>query len=275
MELKVTQYEVRKSIALITLNRPERMNTWTGRMHHEYRHCLEQANNDADVRAIVVTGAGRAFCAGADSRALEGHVRKGGYDPGTPAQMPEPGYGVDENFDALFAYHFGLRKPVIAAINGAAAGVGLVLACFADIRFASAGVKLTTAHGKLNLPAEYGLSWQLPRLIGLAPAMELLLTSRVFLAEEALALRLVHRVCAAEHLLEETLAYVGALVAPVSPASLRNTRWQVYRDLQRTAPAAVRESNELLDAMTKEDDFREGVAAFTEKRAPRWTGGWS
>ena len=272
MELKVTTYEVRNSIALITLRRPERMNTWTGRMHHEYRHCLEQANHAADVRAIVVTGAGRAFCAGADSRALEGHVSNGGYDPGTPSVMPEPGYGIDINFDALFAYHFGLNKPVIAAINGAAAGVGLVLACFADIRFAAAGAKLTTAHGKLNLPAEYGLSWQLPRLIGLAPAMELLLSSRVFLAEEALALRLVHRVCAAEHLLEETLAYVDALVAAVSPASLRNTRWQVYRDLHRALPAAVQESNELLDTMTKDDDFREGVAALTEKRAPHWTG---
>ena len=219
LELKVTRYEVLDEIAVITLNRPERLNTWTGRMHHEYRHCLSLANDDAKVRAIVVTGAGRGFCAGADSRALEGHVRTGGYSPGTPEQMPEPGYGVDPNFDALFAYHFGLRKPVIAAINGAAAGVGLVLACYADVRFAAAGAKFTTAHGKLNLPAEYGLSWLLPRLIGLSRAMELLLSSRVFFAEEALAMGLVTQVLPAESVLPATLAYTRALIRTVSPNS--------------------------------------------------------
>jgi enoyl-CoA hydratase/carnithine racemase len=270
MELKVTRYAVQDAIATITLHRPERMNTWTGRMHHEYRHCLALANDDASVRAILVTGAGRAFCAGADSRALEGHVSKGGYDPGTPERMPEPGYGVDPNFDELFAYHFGLRKPVIAAINGAAAGVGLVLACFADIRFCAAGAKLTTAHGKLNLPAEYGLSWLLPRLIGLSPALELLISSRIFLAEEAHALRLVHRVCPPERVLDDAREYARNLVASVSPGSLRQTRWQVYRDLQRPLPAAVRDASVVLDEMTRDANFAEGVAAFAEKRVPRW-----
>jgi enoyl-CoA hydratase/carnithine racemase len=270
VELKVTRYEVRGRVAVITLDRAQRLNAWTGRMHHEYRHCLAMANEAAEVRAIVVTGAGRAFCAGADSRALEGHVGKGGYDPGTPERMPEPGYGIDEGFDALFAYHFGLAKPVLAAMNGAAAGVGLVLACFADIRFCAQGAKLTAAHGRLNLPAEYGLSWLLPRLIGLAPALELLLSSRVFLAEEALALRLVHRVCAPERVLDEALDYANALVDSVSPGSLRQTRWQVYRDLQRPLPAAVQDACALLDAMTRQRDFAEGVAAFVGKRPPRW-----
>ncbi|MEJ5221927.1 MAG: enoyl-CoA hydratase-related protein, partial [Tepidiforma sp.] len=211
MELKVTRYTAAHGVAVITLHRPERLNAWTGRMHTEYRWCLQQAEADPTVRVIVVTGAGRGFCAGADARALEGHIEKGGYDPGTPAELPTPGFGVRPEFDHDFAYHFGLAKPTIAAINGPAAGVGLVLACFCDIRFAAAGAKLTTAHGRLGLPAEYGLSWLLPRLIGLSAAMELLLSSRVFLAEEAEQLGLVHRVLPADELMPAVLDYARRL----------------------------------------------------------------
>src|SRR5690606_12142992 len=181
-----------------------------------------------------------------DAEALEGHVARGGYDPGTPDALAQPGYGTAPEFDAPFAYHFGLGKPVIAAINGPAAGVGLALACFADLRFAAAGAKLTTAHGKLNLPAEYGLSWLLPRMIGLTRATELLLSSRVFLAEEALTLGLVNAVYPAEALLDETRAYAKNLIATVSPESLRQTRWQIYRDLHRDVASAVNDSEELL-----------------------------
>ena len=185
-EFKAVQYQVEQGIATITLNRPHRMNAWTGRMHTEYRSALLLAEKDPAIRIIVVTGEGRGFCVGADTKALEGHIEKGGYDPGTPDDLAQPGFGIRPEFDASFAYHFGLTKPVIAAINGPAAGVGLVLACFADIRFAATGVKLTTAHGKLNLPAEFGLSWLLPRLIGLTRANDILLTSRVVMTEEAL-----------------------------------------------------------------------------------------
>ena len=118
MELKATALAVEDGIATIWLNRPHRMNAWTGRMHAEYRWCLAMADADVAVRVIVVTGKGRAFCVGGDAEALQGHVRKGGYDPGTPADMAQPGYGTDPNFNASFAYHFGLQKPVIAAMNG-------------------------------------------------------------------------------------------------------------------------------------------------------------
>src|SRR5215510_9174402 len=246
MDLKVILYTVTDNIATITLNRPHRMNAWTGRMHTEYRWALDQAERDPSVHAIVVTGAGRAFCAGADARALEGHVEKGRYDPGTPAELAKPGYGVRPEFDADFAYHFSLTKPVIAAINGPAAGVGLVIACYTDIRFAAAGAKLTTAHGKLNLPAEFGLSWLLPRLIVLSRASELLLTSRIFLAEEALSLGLVNAVLPPDELLPYTYNYTRNLVATVSPGSLRETKRQMYADLHRDVAAAVRDSQALV-----------------------------
>jgi len=274
MELKVTRYDVREGIATITLNRPERLNAWTGRMHTEYRWCLAQAEADPAVRVIVVTGAGRGFCAGADARALEGQAAKGGYDPGTPEDIPTPGFGVRPEFDADFAYHFGLSKPVIAAINGPAAGVGLVLACFCDLRFAAAGAKLTAAHGRLGLPAEYGLSWLLPRLIGASRAMELLLSSRVFLAEEAEAMGLVHRVVPGDQLLDEVYAYAGGLVRHVAPSSLAATKRQLYTDLHRDVGSAVRESRALLDEAMRGPDFREGVAALLAKREPQfWPGG--
>ena len=246
------------------------MNAWIGRTHTEYRWVLAEAERDPTVRAIVVTGAGRAFCVGADSRALEGHVAKGRYDSGTTEDIAKPGYGVRSEFDIDFAYHFGLTKPVIAAINGPAAGIGLVLACYADLRFAAAGTKLTTAHGKLNLPAEYGLSWLLPRMIGLTRANDLLLTSRVVLAEEALAMGLVNAVVPPEELLPYTYNYVRTLITTVSPGSLRESKRQIYSDLHRDVRAAIIESVALVERLVTEPDFAEGVSAFVEKRPPQW-----
>ena len=272
MELKAVQYAVDEGLATITLNRPHRMNAWTGRMHTEYRWALLQAEQDVEVRAIIVTGAGRGFCVGADTQALQGHVARGGYDPGTPDTLAEPGYGRLPAFDANFAYHFGLSKPVIAAINGPAAGIGLVLACYADIRFAAPGVKLTTAHGKLNLPAELGLSWLLPRMIGLARANDLLFTSRVFFTEEAQEMGLINRIVDADTLQLETRMYALQMIRSVSPASLRESKRQVYTDLHRDLAPAVLDSEALVSSMMREPDYAEGVAAFLEKRPPHWTG---
>lgn len=270
MELKVVRLEQHGPVAIVTLDRPERLNAWTGRMHTEYRWALARADEDRNARVIVVTGAGRGFCAGADSRALSGHVERGGYDAGTPDPLERPGFGVDARFDHDFAYHFGLSKPVIAAINGPAAGVGLVLACYCDLRFAAAGAKLTTAHGRLGLPAEYGLSWLLPRLIGLTRANDLLLSSRVVLAEEAAAMGLVNEVVPGEQLMERVLSYAREMATTVSPASLRATRRQIYRDLHGDVGSSVRAAQALLEEMTSGPDFAEGVAALREKRPPRF-----
>ena len=269
-ELKVTSYEVTDAVATITLVRPERLNAWTGRMHTEYRANLARAADDRSVRVIVVTGAGRGFCAGADSRALEGHVERGGYDPGTGPGLARPGYGVRPEFDADFAYHFGIPKPIIAAVNGPAAGVGFALACYCDLRFAASGAKLTTSHGRLGLPAEYGLSWLLPRLIGLTRAADLLLSSRVVLAEEAAHLGLVNQVFGPDNLMAATYDYARRLATEISPASLAATKLQMYLDLHRDAATSVRDAADRLDLMMKDDDFTEGVAALTERRTPRF-----
>jgi enoyl-CoA hydratase/carnithine racemase len=272
MDLRAVRYHVDldNGIATVTLDRPERLNAWTGRMHTEYRWCLARAESDPAVRAIVVTGAGRGFCAGADARALEQHAERGGYDDGVREPLAEPGYGVRPEFDHAFAFHFGLAKPVIAAINGPAAGIGLVLACFCDLRFAAAGAKLTTSAPRLGLPAEYGLSWVLPRLVGVGHATDLLLSSRVVLAEEAATMGLVNKVLPPDELLPHTYAYAQALAHEVSPAAVRATKRQIYGDLHGDVGTAVERSVELIDRMMGEPDYAEGVAAYVDRRPPRF-----
>jgi enoyl-CoA hydratase/carnithine racemase len=269
-ELKVTRYAVADAVATITLNRPERLNAWTGRMNTEYRSLLARAAADPGVRVIVVTGAGRGFCAGADTRALEGHVERGAYDPGTGPELESPGYGVRPEFDAEFAYQFGILKPIIAAVNGPAAGVGFALACYCDLRFAAAGAKLTTAHGRLGLPAEFGLSWLLPRLIGITRAADVLLSSRVVLAEEAAEIGLVNRVVPAPELPVVVGDYARSLATGVSPASLAATKLQLYTDLHRDAAASARDADDRLRRMMGEGDFAEGVAAMRDRRPPEF-----
>ena len=272
LELKSTEFEVdQEGIATIWLSRPKRMNAWTGRMHTEYRYLLSRAEQDRGVRGIVVTGRGKGFCVGGDSDALTGHIKKGGYDSGTSDEIEWPGYGVSDDFDALFAYHYGLSKPIVAAINGPVAGVGLALACFVDIRFAAPGIKLTTAHGKLNLPAEYGLSWVLPRLVGLGRANDLLLTSRVFYSEEALSIGLVNQLFDSVNIVQQARGYLHEMVRAVSPNSIKQTRWQIYKDLHRDAASSVEDSERLLKEMMKEKDYQEGVQAFLDKRNPKWS----
>ncbi|MEC8299137.1 MAG: enoyl-CoA hydratase-related protein [Pseudomonadota bacterium] len=271
MEYKVIELETRDQISTITLNRPDRLNAWTMRMHAEYRAALKAADEDANVRAIIVTGNGKGFCAGADSLALEA-VKKKGYGSAEKDELVWPGAGISEDFRASFAYHYGLSKPLVAAINGPAAGVGLVIACYADIRFSVPGVKFTTSHGRLNFPAEYGLSWVLPRIIGLGKANDLLLTSRIFLSDEAYKLGLVNYLVPRSELMNRTRAYVQNMITTVSPRSLQETRHQVYKDLHRNIASSVEESERLIVDMSKDQDFKEGLDAYLEKRNPQWKG---
>jgi enoyl-CoA hydratase/carnithine racemase len=273
VERKVTTYEVSDGVAVVTLNRPDRMNAWTARMELEYRLALADADRDPDVRVAVVTGAGRGFCVGADKDALVGIVDTGRYGAETSVDrepLPMPGAGVRPDFDHGFSYPYGLTKPLIAAMNGPVAGVGFVLACFADIRFAAEGAKFTTSFARLGLPAEHGVSWVLPRLVGVARAADLLFSSRVILAEEAERMGLVNAVLPPGELLPHTLDYARRMAAEVSPWSLLTLKRQLYGDQLRSLHEAATEAEAKMHEAFTQPDFKEGVAALTEKRPPQF-----
>jgi enoyl-CoA hydratase/carnithine racemase len=274
VELKVTRYRVDPNgVATIELSRPTRKNSWTGRMHTEYRWCCATAEGDPKVRVIVVTGdpAGGAFCVGADSDALAGHVDRGGYDAGLPAEIPMPGSGVHPFLDAHFAWQLGLRVPIVVAINGACAGVALALAAFSDVRFVAATATLATAAPKLGLPAEYGLSWMLPRLIPRLHATDVLLSGRKFSGQEAASWGFAIAAATPEQTIQRAMAYATMLATEVSPASIQMTKRQLAIDLLRhDVGESVREADALLGHAMTQADFVEGVAALRERRPPKF-----
>jgi enoyl-CoA hydratase/carnithine racemase len=251
---QVVRSEIEDGVAVVTLNRPDRLNAWTAEMEVAYFDALDAAAVDEAVRVVVVTGAGRGFCAGADMDALRGL--------GTGSKWAGSG--------RLTTHALGIPKPIIAAVNGACAGLGLVHALMCDLRFAAAGAKFTTAFVRRGLIAEHGSSWLLPRLIGHARALDLLLSGRVFLAEEALSLGLVNRVVPAESLMAETLAYGRDLAANCSPAAMATIKSQVYRHWDEALAPSLAESNGLMAKSLREPDFREGVASFVERRPPKF-----
>lgn len=275
MELTATRYDVDGHVATLTLDRPHRRNAWTGRMHREYRWAMTEAEADPAVRVIIVTGAasddGRtAFCVGADTKALDGHREAGAYDDGLGDVAP-PMPPVDDAFAADFAFQLGMATPIVAAVNGAAAGVGLAIVCFADIRFAVRGAKLTTAAPKLGFPAEYGLSWLLPRLVGAGRAADWLLSGRAFTTDEAESVGLFSAVVDADAFEAHVAAYVDDLSRHVSPASTAVTKRQLWTELLHDDPArSVRESIALIETMATGPDFAEGSRALAERRRPEF-----
>ena len=270
MELKATRFEVDGHVATLFLHRPHRHNAWTGRMHTEYRWILAHLEQLEDVRAVVVTGTPPAFCVGGDSDALAGHAERGSYDSGLADEPARPGGDVRPEHDAELAFQFSLRFPIIAAVNGACAGVGLAVALFADLRFGAARAKCTTAAPKLGLPAEYGMSWVLPRLVGVTRAADLLLSGRVFTPAETEPWGLWNGVAdTAEGTLEMATAYAQRLATGVGPRALATTKRQIHTDLLRADPAAaVHDAQRLLDEAMGTAEYREGVAALRDKRPP-------
>jgi enoyl-CoA hydratase/carnithine racemase len=254
-EAALATYAVEDSVATITLSRPQRHNAWTAEMGEQYFDHLERAAADPGVRAIVVTGAGRTFCPGYDMDALSGVAAAGTAGGGGRPQT----------------FPLGIPKPIIAAINGACAGIGLSLALMCDLRFAAAGAKLTTAFARRGLVAEHGTSWVLPRLLGTARALDLLLSGRVVLAEEARDMGLVNFVVPVERLLPETLGYARDLAQNVSPTSMSVIKRQVRRHLELPLDEALAESNALMAESLRRPDLAEGVASFLERRPPRFT----
>ncbi len=271
-ELKTMRFEIADHVATVWLHRPHRHNAWTGFMHTEYRQLMAELEEDAQVRVVVLTGTPPAFCVGGDSQALEQHAESGSYDTGLPPEPARPGRGVVTATDDDFAWMLGYRTPIIGAINGAAAGVGLALAMFTDLRFAAAPAKLTTAAPKLGLPAEYGLSWILPRLCGVARANDLLLSGRVVTVADTAEWGLWNDVLPdGDAALAAALAYASLLVATAGPNAMSTTKAQITEDLLRHDPAAsVAESKRLLDVAMGTAEYREGIKAFTERRPPEF-----
>ena len=271
MDLRTISVEIDDvGVATVWLDRPERHNAWTGRMHAEYRAVFAELEVNDAVRCAIVTGRGKAFSVGGDARALAGHAERGGYDAGLPNETATPGYGVHPELDHDVAWQLGVRFPIIAAVNGACAGIAFALACFCDLRFAAEGAKLTTAATRLGLPAEYGLSWILPRLIGVTHAADLLYTSRVVLAQDAPS-GLFNAVLSADALLDHVRGYARRLATEVGPDAVATTKRLLVADLLRHAPgSSVEESKLAIDAHTGSAEYREGIAAFTERRPPRF-----
>ena len=268
MEWKAVRYEAADGVGLITLNRPHRSNAWTGRMAFEYRTAMQLAERDEHVGVIVVTGEGRHFCVGADTRALDRFAETGQYESGVRDPLPEPGEPGHPAHGTVFGFPLAVAKPVIAAVNGAVAGVGFVLASFCDIRFGAAGAKWTPSGSKLGLPAEHAISWILPRLIGYGRAAEWLFSSRAVLSEEAHTMGLLHAVHPPEEVLEATLAYARALIDEAAPSSLVTTKRQLSLDLFRPLAESAEESNRLVEEMIGSDDYRQGIKALVERRPP-------
>ena len=271
-ERRTVRVEVEDHVGTIWLHRPHRHNAWTGRMHSDYRRALAELDADPEVRVVVVTGTPPAFCVGGDSDALAGHAARGSYDGGLADDAPTPGHGVRPEWDADFASQFAMRFPIIAAVNGACAGVGLALALFCDLRYGAAGAKCTTAAPKLGLPAEYGMSWQLPRLVGLTRATDLLLSGRVFTPAETESWGLWNGVADdGAGALELAMAAARQLATGVGPQALATTKRQIHADLLRPHPAAaIDEAQRLLGEAMGTAEYREGVAALREKRPPRF-----
>ena len=244
-------YEVRDGVAVVTLNRPERNNGMNGDLEVAFLSRLLQATADDAARAIVITGTGKAFCPGADLA-------------GGPAASSEPLPNTKIPVDVARR----IAKPLIAAINGGCAGVGLVQALYCDVRFADAGVKFTCAFPRRGLVAEYGIAWMLPRLVGRGAATDLLLSGRTFTAEEALRLGVVSRVCEPGTVLQEAVAYARDLAVNVSPASMATIKRQLERYEWMDWDGALADSHTLMRQSMGQADVIEGIGAFVERREP-------
>lgn len=282
-------YSVNKRVATVTLNRPERLNAWTRLMAEEVRDAMGRASTDDVVRVIVLTGAGRGFCAGADMADLKDVAGCGVSQPtgsenyeevvsfltGTKTEEqrdPENRLNTRSDFRKRYSYFPAIPKPVIAAINGPAAGLGLIVALYCDLRFASDRASFSTAFSRRGLIAEHGIAWLLPRIVGLSNALDLLFSSRIVDANEASRLGLVNRVIPEQEFMAGVFAYASDLATIVSPRSLRIMKKQVWEGQFQSLAEAASVADENLVFSLQSDDFREGVAHFFEKRPPAFSG---
>ena len=264
MEYTQIVYEVADNIATITLNRPDKLNAFTGTMMYEMIEAFDQVDADDDVRAVIVTGAGRGFCAGADLSASGGETfSSGGSDIQTDAGVPRDGGGM------VSLRIFNCTKPVIGAINGAAVGVGVTMTLPMDFRLASEHAKFGFVFARRGIVPEACSSYFLPRLVGISQATEWCYTGRVFPANEARAGGLVRSVHAADELLPAARAIAAEIAENTAPVSVALTRQMLWRMLGASHPMeAHRVDSRGILSRGASDDAREGVTSFLEKRQP-------
>ena len=274
MSEPVVLYEVKDRIATVTFNRPDRLNAFNADMAAGLRQAMEKAARDDAARVIILTGAGRGFCAGADMERLSGTAGSGGANLAREAPPPplEAGGSRRADFQQRYSYFPAVPKPIIAAVNGPAAGLGFIFACYCDIRFAGSDAIFTTAFSRRGLIAEYGLAWLLPRLVGPAHAADLLYSARRVSAEEAARIGLVNRTVPQAKLMDEVHAYARELASAVSPRSMSVMKRQLWEGLMSGLGEAIELANAEMPPAFKSEDFREGVAHFVEKRPARFTG---
>ncbi len=270
-------YEVSDRIATITLNRPTKLNAWTRTMEKEVEQAMAAAEHDDNVRVIILTGAGKGFCAGADMANLDGLATGNNTTASLKQILADHFSGTERagtlpDFQKKYSYFPAINKPILGAINGAAAGLGMVISLYCDIRFASDAAKFSTAFARRGLIAEHGMSWLLPRIVGVANALDLLFSARLIDAAEALRIGLVSRVIAQEQFQAEVRKYALELAHGASPRSARVIKQQVYHALFQSLGEAIDTANEEMIKSFTSEDFKEGVAHFLEKRPPAFTG---
>ena len=265
-------YERDGAAAVITLNRPQTLNALTDLTQAEVRHALDASERNADVIGTVLTGAGRGFCSGVDMNALGAMSEAGrrlgaahehlAADPGNP--------DADPNYQSSPTYFLGLRKPLLAAVNGACAGLGFSYATFCDLRFVDRTAKFVSSFSPRGLIAEHGTSWMLPRIVGPANALDIFWSSRRFDGEEAFRLGYANRLCEPGECVADAVGYLQQIAGTAAPISIMMMKKQVYRHLNRQLGEAMEESTRWMDESLARDDFKEGVASFVEKRPPRF-----
>lgn len=269
-------YAVEDGVAVVTLNRPEKMNAWSAGMDAGVYRCMQEAAADDAVRVIVLTGSGRGFCAGADMEnllSIQAAAKDGG-DAGVSAGDEDRRIdrSVPACFGGRYSYFPSVPKPVIGAINGATAGMGMAIALFTDLRLWSSDGRMSTIFAKRGLIAEWGLTWTLNQLVGPARAADLLFSARFVGAEEALRIGLANDVYPAESFMDDVLGYAKQMAANVSPRSLRVMKNQLWNDVFGDLQSALDRAEVEMKKTFGTEDFKEGVAHFLEKRAPNFTG---
>ena len=260
-------YAVSDPVAVITLNRPASMNAWTDTMDGEIKDAIEIAAADRSVVGIVITGAGRAFCAGADMKTLSS-LSEGGGAARPDRQAVQSAAEATGEFTGRFPYLMTIDKPIIAAVNGAVAGMAFPFSLCCDLRVVSPEALFLTAFAQRGLIAEWGLSWLLPRLVGPSVALDLLMSSRKVGGEEALSIGLANYLVDADDLLPFCRRYIERLATTCSPTSMGIMKRQVYEQLHAGIGAAERDAARLMVESFARPDFAEGVRSFLEKRPP-------